>query len=92
MTTEQDTLDTRRRRALFRAEHRGTREMDWILGRFARSELDKLEENELSAFELLLALADPDIEQWVMHGAGEPPGGEVGVLIERVRKFHEIGQ
>jgi len=92
MTTEQETQDTRQRRALFRAEHRGTREMDWILGRFARSELDKLEENELSAFELLLALADPDIEQWVLHSAGEPPESEVSLLVERVRKFHKIGQ
>ena len=34
-----DDAETRRRRAAYRACHRGTKEMDWILGRFAEAAL-----------------------------------------------------
>ena len=34
-----DDAETRRRRAVYRACHRGTKEMDWILGRFAERSL-----------------------------------------------------
>ena len=33
-----DDVASRRRRAVFRAGHRGTKEMDWLLGRFAEAE------------------------------------------------------
>ena len=32
-----DDVASRRRRAVFRASHRGTKEMDWLIGRFAES-------------------------------------------------------
>ncbi|RMF07659.1 MAG: succinate dehydrogenase assembly factor 2 [Alphaproteobacteria bacterium] len=83
-------LETRRRRALFRAEHRGTKEMDWILGRFARSALATMSESELGTFEELLGLPDPDIEQWVVYGRGGAPDSALASLIARIRAFHEI--
>jgi len=39
MPDTRNDLDASRRRALYRAEHRGTKELDWLLGRFARAEL-----------------------------------------------------
>lgn len=39
-------LDPRRRRTLFRAWHRGIREMDLIMGRFADAEIGDLSEEE----------------------------------------------
>ena len=47
-------LDPRRRKALFRAWHRGTREMDLILGGFADAFIDTLSDAELTEFERLL--------------------------------------
>ena len=41
-------LDERRRRLLFRCRHRGIREMDLVLGRFADAHLAALSEAELA--------------------------------------------
>ncbi len=41
-TRSSDGLDDRRKRLLFRCWHRGTREMDLILGRFADAEIAEL--------------------------------------------------
>ncbi len=54
-------LDDRRKRLLFRCWHRGTREMDLILGRFADAEITDLRDGELDQFERLLELPDPDL-------------------------------
>ncbi|NJM35378.1 MAG: succinate dehydrogenase assembly factor 2 [Rhodomicrobium sp.] len=79
--------DSRIKRALYRAHHRGTKELDLILGRFADAELAALDANELTDFEHLLALPDPDIDRWV-KGAEPPPG--VAPLIARIRRFHRL--
>lgn len=91
MTDNAQGLDARRRRAVFRAAHRGTREMDWILGRFAEAEVEAMPEAELAAFEAFLALPDPDIEQWVMYGADRRPEGPLGAFVARLRRFHALG-
>src|SRR5689334_17088439 len=46
-----DDVETRRRRAAYRACHRGTKEMDWILGRFAHSALPAMSGPSLGLFE-----------------------------------------
>jgi len=63
-------LDPRRRRILFRAWHRGIREMDLILGQFADANIDRLDEEELDILEALMAIDDRDLVQWV---TGELP-------------------
>ena len=42
-TRSSSDLDPRRRKALFRSWHRGTREMDLVLGRFADAEIGSLD-------------------------------------------------
>ena len=54
-------LDDRRKRLLFRCWHRGTREMDLILGRFADTEIAGLADGELAQLEDLIELPDPDL-------------------------------
>ncbi len=54
-------LDDRRKRLLFRCWHRGTREMDLILGRFADAEIASLTDDELDQFEHLIEVPDPDL-------------------------------
>lgn len=79
--------DTRKRRLLFRAWHRGTREMDLMLGRFADSEIDRLKETEIAAFEKLLDAPEPDIYHWIM-GTLPPDAGYDASLMRRIREFH----
>ena len=52
-TRSSDGLDVRRKRLLFRCWHRGTREMDLILGRFADSAIPTLSDGELAQLERL---------------------------------------
>src|SRR5271163_2921177 len=54
-------LDDRRKRLLFRCWHRGTREMDLILGRFADAEIASLGEDDLTELEHLIEVPDPDL-------------------------------
>ena len=60
-----DGLDPRRKRALFRAWHRGTREMDLLLGRFADAYMGELSDRDLSDFEALMEVPDRDLFAWV---------------------------
>ncbi len=63
-------LDVRRRRILFRAWHRGLREMDLLMGGFADAEIEALGETDLAAFEQLMDVQDADLIKWV---TGEQP-------------------
>lgn len=54
-------LDDRRKRLLFRCWHRGTKEMDFILGRFVDAHIADLSEDEVADLERLIELADPDL-------------------------------
>ena len=58
-------LDPRRRRLLFRAWHRGIREMDLILGGFADAAIGSLTDAELHQYEHLLEVQDADLLSWV---------------------------
>jgi antitoxin CptB len=80
-------IDSRIKRALYRAHHRGTKEMDLILGGFADAELAGLEEAEITIFEELLALPDDEIEHCVKRGDA-PPG--IALMIARIRRHHRI--
>jgi antitoxin CptB len=57
--------DIRRKRLLFRAWHRGTREADLILGSFAEKHLPGFDDMRLAAFEALLAVPDADLFDWI---------------------------
>jgi antitoxin CptB len=60
-TRSSDGLDDRRKRLLFRCWHRGTREMDLILGRFADATIADLNDAELGQLEQLIEVPDPDL-------------------------------
>ena len=72
MTAYEDDLAVRRKRVRFRAWHRGMREVDLLLGRFADAQLADLGGEELAAFEALLDVPDQDVLAWLTD-AGEPP-------------------
>jgi antitoxin CptB len=60
-TRSSDGLDDRRKRLLFRCWHRGTREMDLILGRFADATIADLTDADLEQLEQLIEVPDPDL-------------------------------
>jgi antitoxin CptB len=90
-TQSSEGLDVRRRRLLYRSWHRGTREMDLILGRFADSCIINLTDAELAEFEHLADAPDHDIYAWVC-GEREVPDDYDGVIFRRLRDFHVNGE
>lgn len=83
-------LDERRRRAQYRAAHRGTLEMDWLLGRYADAALPAMSPADLDRFEGLLTLPDPDLHAWITTGEGID-ASEYATLIAQIRTFHGLG-
>src|SRR6187431_2984516 len=86
-TISSDGLDERRRRLLFRAWHRGMREVDLITGRFADAHIASLSNAEVGDFERLMDVPEPDLLNWVM-GAAETPKDYDTALFRRLRDFH----
>ncbi len=84
-----DDLDTRRRRAAYRASHRGTKELDWIIGRYATEVLPGLDGEALARLERLLSLPDPELQQW-FQAPELAAGGEFAELITDMRRFHRL--
>jgi antitoxin CptB len=83
-----DGLDLRRRKLLFRCWHRGMREMDLIMGRFADVALAELSDQELADLERLIELPDRDLLAWVT-GEVDVPADVDTVLFRRMRDFHK---
>jgi len=86
-TRTSEGLDERRRRLLFRAWHRGMREVDLITGRFADAYIASLSDAEIDDFERLMDVPEPDLLNWVM-GAVETPHDYDTALFRRLRDFN----
>ena len=82
-----DDLDLRRRRCLFRAEHRGTKEMDWLLGKFAAAQLADAGAADLSFWEDLVLVPDPQLYDWIM-GAAVTNDPRIATVVGAIRAFH----
>jgi antitoxin CptB len=83
-------LDPRRRRLLFRCWHRGIREMDLVLGRFADAQLASLNASELDEIERWLDVPDQQIFAWVNGMEPTPSNYDTG-LFRQLRRFHNKG-
>ncbi|MGC2081741.1 MAG: succinate dehydrogenase assembly factor 2 [Bradyrhizobium sp.] len=88
-TRSSEGLDDRRKRLLFRCWHRGTREMDLILGRFADAEIGALSKDELTELEQLLEIPDPDFYAAVT-GAQPLPQEMPAALFARIQAFRAV--
>ena len=69
-----DTLEKRRKRLFYRSHHRGTQELDLLIGRFADRYLAGFDEKQLGRFEALLEIPDPVMYDWLV-GHSRPPEG-----------------
>ena len=68
--TDKQIDQQRRDRLRFRSWHRGTREMDLLLGRFADAHLAAFSPEQLGQYEVILETGDPDLYNWI---AGKEP-------------------
>jgi antitoxin CptB len=86
-----DGLDPRRKRLLFRCWHRGTREMDMLLGGFADVHIATLNEPELAELEQLIELPDPDLYAAFSEKEPLPPEFADGIFL-RIKAFGTSGR
>jgi antitoxin CptB len=71
MTAGED-ISVRRKKLRYRAWHRGTREMDLVLGPYADAHTENMDHAQLDRLEALMSEEDPPLLTWVM-GQAEPP-------------------
>jgi antitoxin CptB len=84
-----DDLETRRRRLSYRAHHRGTKEMDVLVGRYVDARLLNYSGEDLARVERFLTIPDPSLQQWIFSGEGFA-GIEFEDLVNDIRAFHGL--
>jgi antitoxin CptB len=75
-----DDTDIRRKRLRFRSWHRGTKEIDLVLGNFADRHLDGFSPVQLDRYERLLECEDVDLWSWIVGRAAVPPEQDSDVM------------
>lgn len=78
-----DPLEITRKRLRFRAWHRGTKELDLLVGRFADAQIADFSAAELQQFEALLTLPEPVLYDWLL-GRGLPPSETQSDVLDRL--------
>ena len=53
-----------KKQVIYRSTHRGTKEMDLLLGSFVKKNIDKFSESEINQLEKLLEIDDEIIQKW----------------------------
>ena len=84
-------LDSRRRRLLFRANHRGTKEADLMIGGFATRNMAGLSDLELEQLEAALDHGDVDLADWLSGRYPVPPEHANPMLDRLIRECAESG-
>jgi len=79
-SAEQDNISINRKRLIFRSWHRGTREIDLLLGKFADAHLPDFTESQIAAYDRFLNNSDPDIYNWISRAEPVPPSEDSDVV------------
>ena len=80
----QSDLSPRRRRLVFRANHRGTHETDLLIGGFVLPRIASFTDAELDEIEELLELPDVDLAEW-LTGRQPIPSEMDSQMLRRMR-------
>ncbi len=80
--TALESSDARRRRLLWRASHRGIKEMDLILGSFAAARISHMDEAELAELETIIEIPDQELLAWATKTAEIPAKHRSALLLE----------
>jgi antitoxin CptB len=78
----------RRGRLRFRSWHRGTKEMDLLMGSFADAHIATFAPEQLDKYEVILELSDPDLYNWITGNEALPPQHDSDVM--RLLLAHEF--
>ena len=77
-----------RKKLIFRSSHRGTKEMDMLLGSFAEKFVPNMSEADLKTYEMLLTENDPNLYNWIIGKEDAPEHVQSGVFNDlRAHKY-----
>ena len=82
--TDLENIETRRKRVLYRAQHRGTQELDILIGGYVADRLETLDGALLDRIEILLDHEETELQAWLM-GMGAIPETVDHDLIAAIR-------
>ena len=85
MTASAET-EIRRKRLLWRATHRGIKEMDLILGGFVEKNLGSFSEAEIAELERIMEIPDQDMLSWATEQA-DVPQEQASPLLTRILAY-----
>lgn len=83
-----ESLELWRKRLRYRSWHRGTKELDLLLGSFADRHLEIFDARQLARFEVLLEAPSPVIQAWLVDRV--PPPAEVESDVLRLLLAHKL--
>lgn len=84
-----DDIEARRKRAIYRANYRGFREADMMLGGFAKMHGPSFTDEELREFEALIEESDHNIYDWIT-GSKPLPAQYDTALFARLKTFKPV--
>lgn len=79
-------LENRKRRLLFRAWHRGIKELDLIFGNFIEANISTFGDDDCTWFESLFEEQDHEILAWVTSGENVPEKFQCD-MMDRLQKL-----
>ena len=86
MKNQEEPINFRIKRLIYRSCNRGCKETDLLLGRFATKQLAGLAASELDEYERLIEESDADIFAW-LTGKLPTPACYLGGVIDKIRIF-----
>lgn len=86
-----ENTENKRKRLIFRSWHRGTKEMDQILGSFANQYIPQFSEEELDLYEQMLENSDPELYDWIC-GRAEVPANKNSAILEKLLNYDYASQ
>lgn len=81
-----DELERQRKKLMFQCHHRGTKELDLVLGPFADAHLATMTAEDLRVLTAFLSEIDPDIYDW-LSGREKLPDRLRNPVTERLVAF-----
>lgn len=84
-----EKIENWRKRLIFRSNHRGTKEMDLVIGSFAGQNVRGFDGKQLQEYEEILAENDPNLYNWIT-GAEEAPESMTSLSVFRLLQSHKF--
>ena len=76
-----------KRQIIYRSNHRGTREMDILLGNFAKKHIDGFNDSELKDLKELLFIEDDVLYKWYVKSNSDKliPKTKVSIMLKNFK-------